>query len=881
MYITCDLHIHSKFSRATSKDMNLLKIAEIAQIKGIDVIATGDFVHPGWLDEIKDNLIEAEPGLFKLKDSNLKTRFILSTEISSIYKKGDKTRKVHNLVLMPSIEAAENFSKKLGKIGNITSDGRPILGLDSKNLLEIVLSISENSIFIPAHIWTPWFSLFGQKSGFDSIEECFEELTNYIYALETGLSSDPPMNWRWSALDRFTLVSNSDAHSPMKIAREANLVKAEKDYFSIRESLKKKANVHTLEFYPEEGKYHFDGHRKCNICISPDEAKKNGNICPVCGKPLTMGVYHRIVELADREGAIEKQQEFISIVPLQEIVSEIIGIGVNSKKVLNIYNQLINIFGNELKLLIETDIDHIQKEAGELLARAIDNMRSNRVTVIPGYDGEYGKIILLTDEEKEYFSMKRGIFKDLEIKLKKEQKKSINYKLKKDTSIQNRAKVNSSVDEFQQKAINCSNKIITVQAGPGTGKTYTLVQKVKHLINNSVHPNKIAVITFTNKACEELEQRININGIKIATFHKLAIELLVKSGKKFDIFTPEQQIEFLKNRDIANKISIYKKSGVIDKELRGIYEKYQTYLIENNLYDFDDLIINSLNCTDYFEYNYLLIDEFQDIDNVQFQLIKKVFPKLRMLFVIGDKNQSIYGFRGCSNKYFDEIKKLDNNFVEITLVHSYRACQNLLDCAHTILNKENLLKSVRSCRGEIEFLKFSNDDKEAEFIAHKIKELVGGLDFHSSGHNDNTLSFKDIAILFRLNFISRKVEKILSREGIPFQKSNDKLLQELDDIDLKAEKVKLFTFHASKGLDFKVVFIIGCEEQIIPFGEDIDEERRLLYVAATRAKDKVFFTTCNNRFLYGEFLKGKISRFLTDFKFKNFFNKKNKRGIFF
>ncbi len=881
MFITCDFHIHSKYSRATSKEMNLFKIAETAERKGIDVIATGDFVHPAWLDEIKENLVEAEDGLFKLKNSDSPTRFILSTEISSIYKKGDKTRKIHNLILMPSIESAEKLSLKLGEIGNITSDGRPILGLDSKNLLEIALNIDENIIFIPAHIWTPWFSLFGQKSGFDSMEECFEELTEHIFAVETGLSSDPPMNWRWSALDRFTLISNSDAHSPLKIAREANVIKSEKNFYAIRKSIQSKSNVQTLEFYPEEGKYHFDGHRKCNVTLSPDEAIKINNICPVCGKPLTMGVYHRIVELADRDKVVEKQQDFLNIVPLQEIISEILNVGASSKKVARFYNEIINIFGNELKILKDVEIEEIKSKLGDLFAKAIENMRNNKVTVLPGYDGEYGTIKVLSDEEKEFFSMKGGIFKEIDLKIKKNKRKTFDFKVKLEKNFLDKNPTLNSVDEYQQKAIECNNKIIIVQAGPGTGKTFTLVEKVKYLLNNSVSPEEIAVITFTNKACEELNERINRSGIKIATFHKLGIELIKKSGREFNILTPEQQIEILKTKDIVNKISVIKKSGIIPEELKEIYENYQDFLQNNKLLDFDDIISESLNYIDFFNYRYLLIDEFQDIDTIQFELVKRLLNKLKMLFVIGDKNQSIYGFRGCSNIFFEKLKEIDKNYKEIILKKSYRACNNLLILAEKILNKKTNLISARKCTADINFLKFENEKKETDFIVKKIKELIGGIDFHTSKTTKENLSFKDIVILFRLNFISKPLEKALEREGIPFQKSKDKVFETLEGIDLKAEKVKLFTFHAAKGLDFKTVFIIGCEDEIIPYSEDIEEEQRLIYVAATRAKDKVFFTTCKNRFLYGEFIKNKISRFLEQFKFKNINIKKSKQGIFF
>ena len=294
-----DLHIHSKYSRATSKSCNLEELAYWAEKKGLGLIATGDFTHPAWFGEIKEKLIPQGDGTFKLKDSPV--RFILSVEISTIYKKWDKTRKVHHVIFAPDLDSAEKFRQKLGAVGNIVSDGRPILGLDSRNLLEIALESGEGMELIPAHIWTPWFSVLGSKSGFDSIEDCYGDLAGHIFAVETGLSSDPEMNWKVSKLDKYRLVSNSDAHSPAKLAREATVFDAPLDYHGIMNALKTgEGYTGTVEFFPEEGKYHEDGHRKCNVCLTPEESGKLNNICPVCGKPLTIGVLNRVCELADR-----------------------------------------------------------------------------------------------------------------------------------------------------------------------------------------------------------------------------------------------------------------------------------------------------------------------------------------------------------------------------------------------------------------------------------------------------------------------------------------------------------------------------------------------------------------------------------------------------
>ena len=334
MTFLADFHIHSRFSRATSKTLDLEHLHIAAQCKGVAVVGTGDATHPGWFAEIKEKLIPAEPGMFKLKDEisrlcdqevpkscRRKVRFMLVSEISNIYKKNNKTRKNHNLVFLSDLNQAENFNSKLDKIGNIKSDGRPILGLDARDLLEILLETSEKGFLIPAHIWTPWFSLLGSKSGFDSIEECFEDLSSYIFAVETGLSSDPAMNWRVSFLDGLTLVSNSDAHSPLKLGREANIFNTRLSYSSIKKTIKKgdpESFIGTYEFYPEEGKYHIDGHRKCNISFWPEQTRNHNGICPVCGKPLTLGVLYRVEELSDRLSGEtpEKNLPFFNIIPL-------------------------------------------------------------------------------------------------------------------------------------------------------------------------------------------------------------------------------------------------------------------------------------------------------------------------------------------------------------------------------------------------------------------------------------------------------------------------------------------------------------------------------------------------------------------------------------
>ena len=404
-----DLHIHSRYSMATSKDGTPEMLDLWARKKGITVLGTGDMTHPVWRQELKEKLVPAEQGLFRLKDEfvlpeaarypGTAPRFVLSGEISSIYKKGGKTRKVHSLILLPGFKESDAFAARLEKIGNIHSDGRPILGFPCHDLLEMMLEVSEEGMYIPAHIWTPHFSLFGAKSGFDTIEECFEELTPYIHALETGLSSDPAMNWQISALDGYQLVSHSDAHSPSRLGREADLMDIELSYQGLWNAVQKGEGLEgTIEFFPEEGKYHFDGHRKCGVCLSPKEAEKYQGICPVCGKKLTMGVDHRILQLSDRdEGAFampESGRPYESLVPLPEVISACVGFSTASKKVQRQYEMLLENLGAEFQILREVPIEDIGLTGGDVLAEGIRRLRKGEVIRKPGFDGEYGKIEL-------------------------------------------------------------------------------------------------------------------------------------------------------------------------------------------------------------------------------------------------------------------------------------------------------------------------------------------------------------------------------------------------------------------------------------------------------------------------------------------------------
>lgn len=438
MFYLADLHIHSHFSRATSPELDLESLYQWAQIKGINIVGTGDFTHPGWIKELKDKLEPDDNGLFRLKNppsspalpglklTKTEVRFCLSAEISSIYKYGDKVRKNHNLIFAPDFDTAERINARLSTIGNLTADGRPILGLSSRDLLEIITHCSDRAYLIPAHVWTPWFSTLGSKGGYDSIEDCFRDLSGLIFALETGLSSDPAMNWKWSALDRFSLISNSDCHSPQKLGREINRFDTELSYDGVFEALKtRKGFLGTYEFFPEEGKYHLDGHRKCNVVLSPEETIRCKGICPVCGKPLTIGVLNRVEFLSDRQQfqKPEGMPDFDYRIPLPEILAEIKGVGEKSKSVMQAYQNALSLAGNEFALLSEMPAEDIRHHGDSVLAEAISRMRNREVHPQPGYDGKYGVIHIFEEGELARLTGKFNLFGVTEEQIQKLSKK--------------------------------------------------------------------------------------------------------------------------------------------------------------------------------------------------------------------------------------------------------------------------------------------------------------------------------------------------------------------------------------------------------------------------------------------------------------------------
>ncbi len=402
MPFVADFHIHSRYSRATSKNMNVEALARRAKLKGIDLLGTGDFTHHLWLEELRTKLHPLGNGLFSGPGVN----FILTAEISTIYTKNGKGRRIHLIVFAPGFEDAGRINEALTRLGaNLVSDGRPILGMDAEFLVGVLLDASPDCFIVPGHAWTPWFSVFGANSGFDSVEECFGKETKNIFALETGLSSDPAMNWRWSALDRYSLISNSDAHSPERIGREANVFDGEMSYAGIVEALKKKDRkkfLSTIEFFPEEGKYHYDGHRACNVCLSPAQTREQKCVCPACGKKLTVGVMYRVEELSDRPAGFVPANAipFRRMIPLAEIIGEALEKGVATAAVENVYNQAVTRLGNEFRVLLEIPEEDLRRSLPERVAEGIVRVRKGEVKIAPGYDGVYGKIEIFGKEER-------------------------------------------------------------------------------------------------------------------------------------------------------------------------------------------------------------------------------------------------------------------------------------------------------------------------------------------------------------------------------------------------------------------------------------------------------------------------------------------------
>jgi len=848
MPFVADLHIHSHYSIATSKQLRPEFLDYWARIKGIKLVGTGDFTHPGWLNELKEKLEPAEPGLYKLRkeyfekipflpesEGDISTRFMLTAEISNIYKKYDKVRKVHNVILAPDFETVEKIQQEFDRLGfNITSDGRPIIGMDSRDLLELVLNCSENIFFIPAHIWTPWFSALGAKSGFDTIRECYDDLADHIYAVETGLSSDPPMNWLCSFLDEYTLIANSDAHSPEKLGRNANLLDTELSYYAIIDAIKSanpKKFLGTIDFFPQEGKYHYAGHRKCNICWDPVETVKHHGICPVCEKPVTMGVLNRVVELSDRGKISERKHRlpFYSLIPLKEILAEILKTGPSSKKITKVYQSLIQKAGSEFNILLNHSLDEISLYGNELLTEAIRRMKNREVIIKEGFDGEFGHIKVFKEQELESFGSVDTLFKSSDttsrpgsnavgmISFDISEYSELMKKNSSETEIVDNEKIQDKSAELnseQLKAVEHYKGPALVLAGPGTGKTKVLTERIVYLINNkNVKPDNILAITFTNKAAGEMRERVsnlmesNINGVTISTFHSFGYYILKKyfaqTGRKknFSIVDEDERRYILQYRlnipqkeirNLSETISRFKQdTGFINitNEQNDLFERYQLVLKEYNLFDLDDLIsetakliANNRNIQNDLQkqYTWILIDEYQDINRSQYNLIMLLTKGTDAnLFAIGDPDQAIYGFRGADVRFINEFKQDFPSTKIFDLKTSYRCTDRILKVSHNILKKEG--EAGKTLKGLVQGVKVkiqeeATDKSEAEFVARTIENMMGGLRFFSmdskisSGAGDTEInSLSDFAVLFRTSRQIKVIEKAFNDHSIPYQ----------------------------------------------------------------------------------------------------------------
>jgi ATP-dependent DNA helicase UvrD/PcrA len=1112
MKFIADLHVHSRYSRATARNLDLENLYIAAQLKGVTVVGTGDFTYPAWFAEISEKLVAAEPGLYKLKEELARScdiqvpescrgtvRFMLVTEISNIYKKDGKTRKNHNLVFAPDMDVAQQFSSRLDKIGNIKSDGRPILGLDARDLLEILLETSDRAFLIPAHIWTPWFSVLGSKSGFDSIEECFEDLTPHIFAVETGLSSDPAMNWRVTSLDGFSLVSNSDAHSPSNLGREANLFNTQLSYPAIKAALKTADPdqfLGTFEFYPEQGKYHIDGHRTCNVSFWPETTLKHDGRCPACGKPLTLGVLYRVAELADRQTGQKPSHSppYFSIIQLEHILSEIMQVGPGSKKIKQAYQTALNKLGSEYNILRHLDTDAIEQAGIPLLAEAVQRVRRREISIIPGYDGEYGRVRIFKNNERQLLMGQRSLFKvtapqppPAGPKLKGASAPSYAKSvLQKKTPLKQEQLspadfFGSHLSEPQRLAVEHPDGRLLIVAGPGTGKTRTLTMRIAHLImRKRVSPANILAITFTRKAAQEMQQRLqtilgDANPLPlVATFHSLCFKILneLNPASAESVIDEDDRLALMREainqvKDHGIRVSqkapallqqiVAAKQQILNPDdltqtdpvtrdartLAEVYHRYQILLSIQGLNDYEDLIFKVVQlletdqkvCKKYRrQFQHIFVDEYQDINHGQYRIMRALAPRdpsHRNLCVIGDPDQSIYGFRGSDAGYFTRFADDYPGAAVIHLTRNYRSTAAIVDAAFQVIKEFRLhsgdARTYSQTNGvkTIRILELAGAKAEALAIARVIAQMVGGTGFHSIDTGQvadanlvSARSYRDFAVLARTHHQLKMIGAVFEQEGIPFQiasRQNSvkspglpelisvlKILEgygsDLDlniglslfcadlnkkaadhfkswcyakkipqqqglinarrfpipglsrgqqqkfvDFDEKliliknatrampifeklgylaqipqlgaivntdlqsqeafknllalaedfggnsaeflataalhtdtdaylpaAERVALMTMHAAKGLEFPVVFIAGCENNLIPFNRegkeqtDPAEERRLFYVAMTRAMEQLYLTWAKKRSIYGKLLDRSISPFVAD-----------------
>ncbi|WP_165079220.1 MULTISPECIES: UvrD-helicase domain-containing protein [unclassified Desulfovibrio] len=1032
MSFIADLHIHSRFSRATSTALTVPHLAAWAACKGIDVLGTGDFTHPQWRAELREQLVpEAESGLYRLKgepealealggskparpaatEHGAGPRFCLQAEISSIYKRGGQVRKVHNLVFVPTLEDADRLSERLALIGNLHSDGRPILGLDSRDLLEILLECVPGGVLIPAHVWTPWFALFGSKSGFDRPEDCFGDLTEHIFALETGLSSDPAMNRLLSQLDGYALISNSDAHSGANLGREANLFEGRPSYAGMFAALRATARrepqdgldcrfLGTMEFYPEEGKYHLDGHRACGVVLEPAEARELGDICPVCGRPLTIGVLHRVLELADRATppALAREPGVLPLVPLAEVIGEILGVGGASRKVRERYGRALTELGPELDILCrlpEAEVRAWWEPLGEAVAR----MRAGEVIREAGFDGQYGTVRLFRPGELDTTGGGRGRRRLPGLKAPRPAAPAKAAAPLARARGKQAAPGGISYSPEQLAALSAGTDAgdegpVFVAAGPGAGKTRILVGRVERLLEAGTPPGEILALTFTRRAAGEMRERLAARKTPGATLpacdtlHGLAWRLIREAAGEAQAALP-----VLLGEDAALRVFATANAGLTRARARQYWdalalarerdEKPASELAEaaaryaarkkaQGLLDYGDLIDWLLDNAPALRgrWKHILVDEAQDLSPVQLGALRGLLPgDGRGFFGIGDPDQAIYGFRGAPGQSAESLARFWPGLRVLRLGQSYRASQKVLDTARALLADKGRcgpLTAARPLGAELRLFAAPDARAEARWVAQRARALIGATS-HSlldaaqpaPGGLDGSLAPGDIAVLVRLKAQIPPLMAALEAAGVPcaapaaeefwrddlcgrFLAATEERwrearetgqalappqellaracpagedapatageayalrlsepwrrlcrlwaqcgtwdafferlawLHEAELVGARAERVRVLTLHASKGLEFQAVFLPGLENGLLPLRRELlfgpspetpsegalAEERRLLYVGLTRAARGIFASFAAARNLYGRQLALEPSPFL-------------------
>jgi uncharacterized protein (TIGR00375 family) len=985
-----DLHIHSKFSRACSKDCDIEHLSWWALRKGLTVLGTGDFTHPAWSAELKETLLPAEPGLFRIRpdlEERLHrdtpascagtVRFMLSVEISTIYKRDDHTRKVHHLLYAPDFESADRITAALAKIGNLASDGRPILGLDSRDLLDITLSGGPGCYLIPAHVWTPWFAVLGSKSGFDAIRDCYADLADHIFAAETGLSSDPAMNWMCSSLDGYRLVSNSDAHSPPMLGREATVFDTELDYFSMMAALQTGNGLAgTVEFFPEEGKYHLDGHRKCDVRLEPEQTRGVDAICPRCGKPLTVGVLHRVAELADRPLGYRPPNAagFTNLVQLPEIMGELVGTGPKSKKVASAVGKLVAALGPELSILRDVPLDDLQRAGGSLISEAIARLRRGEVIRDAGYDGEYGTIRLFQPDELDgaaLFAMDRpppARKTDDAERVRVPRPGPSSAPRPADAPAPAGGSLLDGLDPEQRAAATADGPLLII-AGPGSGKTRTLTYRIAHQIAQQVNQRGLSAasflaITFTRRAAEEVQDRLALlcpqNGAQptVTTFHGLGLRILREHPTAAGL-PPEFRVA-----DEAVLLQVATELAGSERDARkliadpGRRPDLRRHLAARELVDFDGLIeLTAALLREHPEiaaglrarWPQVSVDEYQDIDPVQYELLRLISGDGAGLTAIGDPDQAIYGFRGADVGIFGRFAADFPGATTVELTRNYRSNPGIVTAAGQAIAPSTLVpgRTTVAARtgpaGVVTLDEAADEHAEAGWIAATIDQLLGGTSFNSldsgraDGHEHGKIGLADIAILYRTDAQAGPLAQALTRAGLPYQKrSHDRLARrpgvadvvrelrlkdpglaedssgevaglvtaavrslarargerdatvtdvraagelllplarrcgtdlerflagiavgaETDALDPRAEAVTLLTLHGAKGLEYDVVFLAGCERGLLPLrlpgsgpltDEDAAEERRLLFVGLTRARERLLLSYAARR----------------------------------